>query len=780
MFSTVKGYTGHQESAAGAVLLMEASQLVQRRAVPPALHLRNLNPHVHGTLAHHDVSIARGGPLPASCKQSDGRLLIGVSSFGAQGTNAHALVGSSLADTTMPTNDDIPWKSMRYWVAPPLQSLIDVAWVLKRSKARGAGVTIFQVDLAAPRFRDLWQYHLSKRQYLPSAAIVAIASSAPAMLAVEDSSQPDQLSTLLGATLPAPLMLPLLRRGPATDSGSTIAVLTVRPSVESAEVVFSNQKVLNCKLGSVRVHAAAVVGEEEGEAQQPISGVLSSTVSRYVQLEPQDAVFSKTADPLDASSVAGYPLHPAQLDAAISQAALYLPALSSPPTWLRSISAVVLPQGQQQSLCAGHSYAGTSSRVDENWSVASAWLTASAPSPIQIVELVVGEHDLPPTSPGPSNVSPGSARTANGAQEVEEDAAEDGLLPADHPLLDMPEEERMLHLQAQVMTEVRNVVGHAIHPEEPLMTAGLDSRGGMELRRTMATALGMQLPVTLLYDYQTIDDIVEYINSTVVESAAKAAAESSERKEEDGTDDDDDDGVAVSSKRAAAGQLGAASQQQPQVSKLLKTLRPAPVDRPLFLAAPGVANAQSAYFSFSSFLQWSTQPIYVLDKDNDLNLTALALQNASDIVAICPEGPYLVGGHSYGGAVAVEIAMVLESWGKEVGLVLVRYTSYSIFIILHDVSSFINIFFFLSFFQIMDTPLTEQIRPGQPDSTAANDEDCLELMEMILGALGRDALGLGSSIAHPKESDEWKRMTVRKILFIVDENSFSPKLINQS
>lgn len=62
--------------------------------------------------------------------------------------------------------------------------------------------------------------------------------------------------------------------------------------------------------------------------------------------------------------------------------------------------------------------------------------------------------------------------------------------------------------------------------------------------------------------------------------------------------------------------------------------------------------------------------------------------------------------------------------------------------------------------QIMDTPMTEQIRPGQPDSEEATDEDCLELMEMILGALGRDALGLGSSIAHPKESEEWKGMTV--------------------
>ena len=72
-------------------------------------------------------------------------------------------------------------------------------------------------------------------------------------------------------------------------------------------------------------------------------------------------------------------------------------------------------------------------------------------------------------------------------------------------------------------------------------------------------------------------------------------------------------------------------------------------------------------------MQWSTQPIYVLDKDNDLDLHDLAHQNAADIVAIQPEGPYLLGGHSYGGAVAMEIAMVLESWGKEVGLVLVCF-----------------------------------------------------------------------------------------------------------
>ena len=59
------------------------------------------------------------------------------------------------------------------------------------------------------------------------------------------------------------------------------------------------------------------------------------------------------------------------------------------------------------------------------------------------------------------------------------------------------------------------MLGHAVHPEEALLTVGLDSRGGMELRRGLAEALGLQLPVTLLYDHQSVADIVRYINAQV-------------------------------------------------------------------------------------------------------------------------------------------------------------------------------------------------------------------------------------------------------------------------
>jgi 3-oxoacyl-(acyl-carrier-protein) synthase/acyl carrier protein len=732
LFSTVKGYTGHQESAAGAVGLMEAAQLVQLHAVAPALHLRNLNPHVHGSLAHHPVSIARGGPFAVPSKQQDGKLLIGVSSFGAQGTNAHALVSGSGAAVTLDsvTSTALPliWRSSRCWVAPRIQSLFTSAFIRRRTKkASGRGIVVFEVDLASARLAVFWQYGVSKRQCLPSSVLVSMAASAPVMLNTEENNSQQQqvVGALLSTTLPAPLMLPILRRsgGPSSAGvgAATVAALTVNPTLASAEITFAQQKVLMCKLGSLKVDFAATASAVTGSgasSSSSLRSLVAATATHAVEhaasmssTAPTATFFSSTAAHLDAESAAGYSLHPAILDSAISQSALGLTATAtSPPTWLRSIAALILPSSSYSSAKEKESgissYLSATSREHDGWAIGSATLllpssgTATTTSlAVHVVDLVVGEHNLPPTSPGPYALSTPLSATARG--EIEEagddlDApageGEDGHLPPDHPLLVMAEEERMLHLQAQVMTEVRNVVGHPIHPEEPLMSSGLDSRGGMELRRTLATALGMQLPVTLLYDYQSIDEIVEYINSVVIESIS-AGGEHGTARTAGGENDDEDDseyeeegyghGTAGTANRS--GPLSSISHNQPQVSKLLKTLRPSPTERPLFLAAPGVANAQSAYFSFSTFLQWSTQPIYVLDKDNDLDLMALARQNASDIVAVCPEGPYLIGGHSYGGAVAVEIAMVLESWGKEVGLVLVRYNG--VFNLINKISS---------------------------------------------------------------------------------------------
>lgn len=116
----MKGYTGHQEAGAGVAGLLEALNLVAHSSIPPALHLRNLNPHVTATLQGRAVGIARGGPAPVGQVSARGLLVTGVSSFGAQGTNAHALVKGSSISSTKPESKAMVQTS-RCWVAPAMQ-----------------------------------------------------------------------------------------------------------------------------------------------------------------------------------------------------------------------------------------------------------------------------------------------------------------------------------------------------------------------------------------------------------------------------------------------------------------------------------------------------------------------------------------------------------------------------------------------------------------------------------------------------------------------------------
>lgn len=66
----------------------------------------------------------------------------------------------------------------------------------------------------------------------------------------------------------------------------------------------------------------------------------------------------------------------------------------------------------------------------------------------------------------------------------------------------------------QVSEAVANVVGSAVESQDaPLMESGLDSLGSVELRNSLASQFGVELPATVTLDYPSISALASYIAS---------------------------------------------------------------------------------------------------------------------------------------------------------------------------------------------------------------------------------------------------------------------------
>ena len=70
-------------------------------------------------------------------------------------------------------------------------------------------------------------------------------------------------------------------------------------------------------------------------------------------------------------------------------------------------------------------------------------------------------------------------------------------------------------IRAQVSAVVEGMLGAAVAPNQPLMEAGLDSLGAVELRTSLCASFTVDLPATVVFDYPTVSSLSSFIAEQV-------------------------------------------------------------------------------------------------------------------------------------------------------------------------------------------------------------------------------------------------------------------------
>ncbi|WP_027961822.1 type I polyketide synthase [Halomonas halodenitrificans] len=187
---SVKSNVGHLETASGVAGLAKALYSLQHREVPATIGIRKLNPHIKFDEWNLEV-VTRAYPL-----RPEGRLVIGVNSFGFGGANAHVILESPPSTPAAP-------------VEPALRGPLPL-----RLSARGepalramAGDLAAWLEHADADLYDIAHTLYRHREHHPDGALLFADSKAEAarrLAAFADADQADPPEVVPGKRLSTP------------------------------------------------------------------------------------------------------------------------------------------------------------------------------------------------------------------------------------------------------------------------------------------------------------------------------------------------------------------------------------------------------------------------------------------------------------------------------------------------------------------------------------------------------------------------------------------------
>lgn len=195
-----KSWTGHAEAGAGVVGLVHAQAALGQATALPLLHLGALNNYVIGAMGAQAWSAPRqAGPLSWDKTAAVGAVT-GVSAFAFQGTNAHALVQSVNQVGASIVKKNAAWAQQRLWIAP-------LAHAGLHAVVPAEHAVRMQCHLLDDSLAYLWDHQVSDKVLFPGAGFFELATAAGRVIL----GASDENLTLVGASIPAPLVLPARR-----------------------------------------------------------------------------------------------------------------------------------------------------------------------------------------------------------------------------------------------------------------------------------------------------------------------------------------------------------------------------------------------------------------------------------------------------------------------------------------------------------------------------------------------------------------------------------------
>jgi phthiocerol/phenolphthiocerol synthesis type-I polyketide synthase C len=154
---SIKGNIGHLEAAAGMAGIYKALHVLRDRRVPANLHLGTVNPHI-------DVAAWNLKPLTQPLSLGKKPLIVGVSSFGFGGTNAHVVLASHEAGvsqsriTSAERPDSVPPVLLS---ARSPQALREVARDMAQHLRDREELSAYDIAYSAAHHRDTNSYRLA-------------------------------------------------------------------------------------------------------------------------------------------------------------------------------------------------------------------------------------------------------------------------------------------------------------------------------------------------------------------------------------------------------------------------------------------------------------------------------------------------------------------------------------------------------------------------------------------------------------------------------------------